>query len=77
MLNNKPNILPSYKTADCCKDKDCDWLDATSTEPCYGQVTVVDEIYTEDDCWWVHACEGHAGVTDGEKYKISTYPEDN
>lgn len=58
----------SYKQADCCRGVDCVLLDAYDDQPCWGQVTVVDEDYTEDDWWWVHACEGHAQHRDGVTY---------
>lgn len=40
-------------------------------ESCWGEVTVVDEFLDEngDDCRLVYACEGHADVTTGGKYK--------
>ncbi len=70
--------LPSYKQADCCVncDCDCDYLNWYDNEPCWGQVTVVDEIYSDDDSWWIHACEGHAERNDGGKYIESQNSED-
>lgn len=66
--------LPSYKSADCCKDVDC--LYENDVTPCWGQVTVVDESYSDDDWWWIHACEGHSDMP-YSNYKISDRPEDN
>lgn len=59
----------SYKQATCCSDIDCYLLDADS-EICWGQVYVISEEYTEDDYWWVHACEGHEDLSG--KYKPET-----
>lgn len=50
----------SYRSAECCADGDCYILDSQKNEPCWGQVTVVAEEYTDDDYWWIHVCEGHA-----------------
>lgn len=49
----------SYKQADCCGDNDCNLLGYNDNEPCWGQVRVQDEEWTEDDYWWIHRCEGH------------------
>jgi hypothetical protein len=27
--------------------------------PCWGNVEVIDEEYDGEDCYWIHACEGH------------------
>lgn len=34
-------------------------LDARDEEVCWGEVNVVDEEYTDDEHWWIHACQGH------------------
>jgi hypothetical protein len=60
--------LPCYNPSACC-NADCYALDSYDDEPCWGNVYVVDETYTEDDHWWHHACEGHADKWDGGKYK--------
>lgn len=39
----------SYKSADCCFNVDCFMLDSENNQPCWGQVSVVGEEYTEDD----------------------------
>lgn len=57
----------SYKKADCCGD-DCVMLDAYDDQPCWGQVTVIDEDYWDDDWCWVHACEGHVEHRYGKQY---------
>lgn len=59
--------LDSYKKGTCCPEADC-YLFGTDAEPCWGQVAVVAEEYNEDDCWWIHACEGHE-----DYYYHSTY----
>ena len=62
-----------YKPCDAC-GADCDWL-GESDEPCYGQVTTIEEVTigNESDFYWVHACVGHAQMEDGKKY--SPQPE--
>jgi hypothetical protein len=67
--------LPSYKPADCCPNTHCH-SGYDSSRPCWGQTTVVGEDYTDDDHWWTHACEGHAGYCDGFPYQPSNRPED-
>ena len=49
----------SYNPKACCGD-DC-YFDhySTEAEPCWGNVEVIDEISSENDWWWVHACRGH------------------
>lgn len=42
--------------ADCWAEH---WLEEYGG-PCWGDVEVIDEEYTDDDYWWIHACEGHA-----------------
>jgi hypothetical protein len=67
--------LPSYRSADCCRN-DCHsgW---EKDQPCWGQTTVTGEVSWGDDDWgWVHECDGHAYCHEGEPYKVSTNPED-
>lgn len=66
--------LPSYISGDCCPDCDCQM--GSESQPCWGECRVVAEEYTEDDHWWIHACEGHEDCWDGGDYKFSIYPED-
>jgi len=57
--------MKTYNPEACC-GTDCSWHD-TEGEPCWGDVTVIDEVqYGEDEWGWIHACEGH--LDDG-KYK--------
>jgi len=63
---------PCYKPATCCKGVRCYY--ENDREFCWGQVEVVDEIRCLDkddneDYMWIHACEGHAGISYGELYK--------
>ena len=59
----------SYKISECCHS-DCWLLDTYDDQPCWGQVVVSAEEYSEDDSWWIHECEGHYEVYDGvEQYK--------
>lgn len=64
--------LPCYKSADCCPDEDCDWLGDNEDEPCWGQTTVTDEWWYDDengsDSGWIHACEGHSECYEGKSY---------
>lgn len=57
---------PSYRPAECC-NAECPH--DREDEPCWGEVEVIDEHYTEDDSWWVHACQGHKGVYEGHPYE--------
>lgn len=56
---------PSYRSSECC-NADCHL--GTVTEPCWGEVEVVDEEYDEQDYYWVHACQGHKILWDGIPY---------
>lgn len=60
--------MTPLKPCDCGSLR-CDYADVQEIEPCWGEITVVDEVYTEDDYWWVHACEGHEDVNAGDPYK--------
>lgn len=57
---------PCYNPEACC-GKDCYAL-YNEDEPCWGDVYVEDEEWTEDDYYWVHACEGHLGTYPTGKY---------
>lgn len=57
----------SYKKSECC-GANCDLLDCYDDQPCWGEVDVIDEDWTEDDWWWVHACEGHRLYREGTAY---------
>ena len=37
-------------------------------EPCWGDITVSDEIYDGNDWSWIHVCSGHYEVWDGGNY---------
>lgn len=60
-MSTLPPVLPCSGCGDGC------WADGSSVDqpdsiwagPCWGQVEVIDEDYTEDDHWWIHGCEGH------------------
>lgn len=44
------------------------WKD-DKAEPCWGEVTAVDEVLEADGGWcWIHACSGHAPVWDRKPY---------
>ncbi len=51
----------------CC-GADCYAEDMYEPEPCWGDVECIDEIYSDDDYTWIHACEGHKPKWEGEKY---------
>ena len=58
----------SYNPDSCCGTH-CDyWYRHDDSEPCWGDVTVVDEVEGEDGWEWVHCCEGHRPEYDGEGY---------
>lgn len=60
----------SYKECDAC-GADCDLFNfQREGEPCWGEVIVVDEISSDDDYGWIHACEGHADCYYNEPYKL-------
>ena len=40
--------------SECCGSP-CSFED----ESCEGEISVIDEEYTEEDSWWIHACEKH------------------
>lgn len=55
---NKP-YLDCYNPSACC-DTDCNLLGSNPEEPCWGDVSVVDEVEDENgDYVWVHSCSGH------------------
>ncbi len=53
----------------CCCGAECDYHEFDSAEPCWGNITVVGEIYYEDDYYWEHACLGHEDIIYNGKYK--------
>jgi hypothetical protein len=64
---------PSYAPCECGEDCPCR---STEERPCWGAVTVVDEIPTEDGPGFIHACEGHAKpVTDSGDYTPERKPK--
>lgn len=66
--------LPSYQSARCCRNTHCPH--DSEEEPCWGEVDVRGEDSWGEDWYWIHACEGHAGLWEGEPYKPSDRPED-
>lgn len=48
----------TYKKSGCCGDSDCILLGVNDDQPCYGQVSAMEE-YDGTNHWWVHICEGH------------------
>jgi hypothetical protein len=50
--------LKSYKPSTCC-GAECFRYKGYPDEPCWGQVTVIEEETAGDDQWWIHACQGH------------------
>ena len=63
---------PSYRPSECC-NADCHL--GTETEPCWGEVEVVDEEYDEQDSYWVHACQGHKGLWEHLPYSVESPDE--
>lgn len=60
----------SYGRQRCCF-ADCVHLNRKDDEPCWGEIFVTDEVYNDEDSWWIHECEGHYGCYSGEeKYKL-------
>lgn len=58
---------PSYRPSECC-NADC--FHGSESEPCWGEVVVVGEEYSQDDHWWIHVCQGHLECYDGDwKYR--------
>lgn len=57
----------SYNPNACC-GADCNLLGNDPNEPCWGDVTCIDEIYDEDaeDHFWLHLCKGHVDCYDGK-----------
>ena len=49
----------SYNPGACC-GSNCFKFD--DDEPCWGDVEVIDEEWTEEDSWWIHACQGHKSM---------------
>lgn len=48
----------------CCHAEECWAHDETNPTAiwfgqCWGESSVIDEDYTDDDHWWIHGCEGH------------------
>lgn len=67
--------LKSYKKCYC--GVDCYNInDHKEGEPCWGEVHAVSEVVTEDDSWYIHACEGHAGLLFGDEYTKTNKKED-
>lgn len=60
------HILPPVKPCDCGATCDC----AHDGNPCWGQVSPVDEVPVDEDgdYAWIHACEGHFDVYDSGDY---------
>jgi hypothetical protein len=59
-----PFYSKSYNAASCCGD-DCSYnYLSTEGEPCWGEVEVVGEDYSEYDWTWYHACQGHHNFYD-------------
>jgi hypothetical protein len=50
--------MSKYNPDACCGD-DCWAHELYVNQPCWGDVRVVDEEYTDDDYRWIHECEGH------------------
>ena len=59
----------SYKPCDC--GSDCYMLGQNKNplQPCWGNVSVIDEIRWGDDWSWFHACQGHSEMYDGFEYE--------
>lgn len=64
----------SYKACTC--GADC-WAEGTNdNEPCWGEVSAIDEWYSEDDYGWIHGCEGHDGdMYCGKSYRPEPAPQ--
>jgi len=67
-----------YKEAECC-GADCEFLDCDDDQPCWGQVEVVDEEFSDDYEYsrWIHACQGHEDIYCGGEYIPRPEDEDD
>ena len=59
-MSEIPKTIPCF---DCRRDT-CDFFGIGG--PCYGQISVHDEINVGDDYEWVHACEAHDECVAGQ-----------
>jgi hypothetical protein len=59
----------SYNPKSCC-NSDCWMLDWNENpeEPCWGFVHAIDEIESGESSSWVHSCQGHEDMYDGDNY---------
>ena len=66
-----PDSYKRYNPSACCGD-DCFMFERNPEEPCWGDVSVASEEYSDyhEEYIWIHECEGHAGCYDyGDKYQ--------
>jgi len=54
--------FPSYNPRACC-NSDCFAYDDDRGK-CWGDVSVIDEISSEEEFSWIHACKGHIEMWD-------------
>lgn len=62
-------MAPSSKKCSC--GAGCAWEGTDDKEPCWGEIHVVGEYEEEGNMFgwgWIHACDGHAGMWDGDGY---------
>lgn len=65
----------SYKLCNC--GEGCVAFESNPDQPCWGQVSAVDEVETSDGDWvWIHACEGHWDLYDSQTL-LNTYKAEN
>lgn len=57
------DVLICYDPDSCCLGGSCFAEDSPFQKgTCWGGCQVEAEEYSDDDYWWVHACEGHRGT---------------
>lgn len=63
-MNPNSTIYGQYNPNGCC-GADCFKYEEGNPNNCAGDVEVIDEIYTHDEYWWVHACQVHKDMWPG------------
>lgn len=63
MDTSLPEVIP------CSCGDDCNWegIDEIN-EPCYGKIRAIEEMWSDDDYYWVHTCGGHQNMYGGSGY---------
>ncbi len=59
-MTNLPEVII------CTCGASCDWED--TGKPCYGKIEAIEELRSDDDFYWMHACEGHQNMYENKGY---------